>query len=193
MNEGKIIHFLQQDQQEKAFRRLYKYYPKVEKHILVNSGSKEEALDIFQDALVILYQKVQEMSADSPIKIDGFLINTCKLLWNNELRKKKVRKGDDSGLGNLEFEDEITEKIEQEEKIKIIENVIQKLGEKCKKILELFYFKSFSMESIAKKVGFKTVKSAKVQKYKCMQHARKLALELSNSPADQVGQNPELS
>ena len=186
MNEGKIIHFLQQDKQDKAFRRLYKYYPKVEKHILVNSGSKEEALDIFQDALVILYQKVQDMSPDSPIKIDGFLINTCKLLWSNELRKKKVRSGDDSGLGRLEFEDEIAEQIEKEEKIKIIEDVIKSLGAKCKKILELFYFKSFSMESIAKKVGFKTVKSAKVQKYKCMENARKLALEMSN-------QNPELS
>ena len=186
MNEGKIIHFLQQDMQEKGFRRLYKYFPKVEKHIVVNSGSKEEALDIFQDALVILYQKVQDMSPDSPIKIDGFLINTCKLLWSNELRKKKVRTGDDSGLGRLEYEDDIAEQIEKEEKFKMVEDVIKKLGAKCRKILELFYFKSFSMESIAKKVGFKTVKSAKVQKYKCMENARKMALEMSN-------QNPELT
>ena len=190
MNESKIIHFLQHDQQEKAFRRLYKYFPKVEKHILVNSGSKEEALDIFQDALVILYQKVQDMPVDSPVKIDGFLINTCKLLWNNELRKKKVRTGDDSGLGRLEYEDDIAAQIEKEEKIQLIEEVIRKLGEKCRKILEMFYFKSLSMENIAKKVGFKTVKSAKVQKYKCMENARSLALNLSELGNQQ---NTELS
>ncbi|MBD3637793.1 MAG: sigma-70 family RNA polymerase sigma factor [Crocinitomicaceae bacterium] len=193
MNESKIIHFLQHDKQDKAFRRLYKYYPKVEKHILINSGSKEEALDIFQDALVILYQKVQNMSADSPIKIDGFLINTCKLLWSNELRKKKVRTGDDSGLGRLEFKDEIEEQMEKEEKFKIIEDVLQKLGEKCKKILEMFYFKSFSMENIAKKIGYKTVKSAKVQKYKCMESARQMALEMSHLSASQAGSNTEMS
>jgi RNA polymerase sigma factor (sigma-70 family) len=181
MKEGKIIHFLQQDRQDKAFRRLYKYYPKVEKYILVNSGSKEEALDIFQDALVILYQKVQKMSPDSDVKIDGFLINTCKLLWSNELRKKKVRRGDDSGLASLEFEDEITDQIEKEEKIKIVEEAIKKLGDKCRKILEMFYFKSFSMDNIAKKIGYKSVKSAKVQKYKCMESARKMALEMSKT------------
>ncbi|UKN00723.1 sigma-70 family RNA polymerase sigma factor [Paracrocinitomix mangrovi] len=181
MNESKIIEFLRKDQQERAFRRLYKYYPKVEKHIVVNSGSKEEALDIFQDALVILYKKVQELDASSPIKIDGFLINTCKLLWSNELRKKKVRKGDETGLGNLEFEDEINHQIEKEEKFQVMEEVLKKMGEKCKSILEMFYFKSLSMENIAKKIGYKTVKSAKVQKYKCMETARQLAIELSNT------------
>ena len=193
MNENKIIQFLQQDKQEKAFRRLYKYYPKVEKHILINSGSKEEALDIFQDALVVLYQKVQTLNATSPIKIDGFLINTCKLLWSNELRKKKVRRGDDSGLGNLEFEDQINEQIEKEAKFQIVEKVIKDLGKKCREILEMFYFKSFSMDRIAKKFGYKTVKSAKVQKYKCMENARKMALEMSNLSAPQADANTPLS
>ena len=126
MNEGKIINYLQQDQQEKAFRRLYKYFPKFEKHILINSGSKEEALDIFQDALIILYQKVQTLDANSPIKIDGFLVNTCKLLWSNELRKKKVRSGSDAGLANLEFTDEIQEQLEKEEKFQEKRTVIMR-------------------------------------------------------------------
>ncbi len=184
MNEHKIIDYLKSDRQEKAFSRLYKFYPKVEKHILINSGSKEEALDIFQDALVILYRKATSEkdfgTSKSPVNIDGFLINTCKLLWSNELRKKKVRSGDDSGLGGLEFQDEIEEKIEKENKFKQLESIIKGLGKKCRSILELFYYKSYSMENIAKKFGYKTVKSAKVQKYKCMEHARKLALELSN-------------
>lgn len=180
MNESKIINYLKSDRQEKAFSRLYKYFPKVEKHILINSGSKEEALDIFQDALIILYRKVQDLKEDSPIKIDGFLINTCKLLWSNELRKKKVRNGDDTGIESLESQDEIEEKIEKENKFKLLENVIKNLGSKCRSILEMFYYKSYSMESIAKKFGYKTVKSAKVQKYKCMESARKLALEITN-------------
>lgn len=180
MKEGKIIHYLQDGRQEKAFARLYKYFPKVEKHILINSGSKEEALDIFQDALVLLYQKVNagEMSAD--VKIDGFLINSCRLLWSNELRKKKVRNGDDSSLGGLKSEADDKDHFEQEEKFNIIDNALKKLGNKCRKLLELFYYKSLSMDEIAKEFGYKTVKSAKVQKYKCMESARKLALELQN-------------
>ena len=180
MNENKIINYLQVGKQDKAFARLYKYYPKVEKHILVNSGSKEEALDIFQDALVLLYQKVNAGELQEEVKIDGFLINSCKLLWSNELRKKKVRKGDDSGLGGLKDEDELAELEEKENKFGIVDEALKKLGNKCKKILELFYYKSLSMDKIAKEFGYKTVKSAKVQKYKCMESARKLALEIQN-------------
>jgi RNA polymerase sigma factor (sigma-70 family) len=180
MNENKIINYLQDGKQEKAFARLYKYFPKVEKHILINSGSKEEALDIFQDALVLLYQKVNAGEMKPEVKIDGFLVNSCRLLWSNELRKKKVRNGDDSGLGNLQDEDDLDEIDEKESKFKIVDEALQQLGVKCKKILELFYYKSLSMDKIAKEFGYKSVKSAKVQKYKCMESARKLALQLQN-------------
>lgn len=193
MNEGKIINYLRQDQQEKAFRRLYKYFPKVEKHILINSGSKEEALDIFQDALIILYQKVQTLDENSPIKIDGFLVNTCKLLWSNELRKKKVRTGNETGLATLEFSDDIQEQIEKEEKYQAVENIIKQLGAKCKSILLMFYYKKVSMDAIAKKFGYKSVKSAKAQKYKCMENARKLALEMSNPSQSSIEPKNDLS
>ncbi len=185
MNNTKIIIQLQGGNQERAFTRLYKYFPKVEKHILINSGSKEEALDIFQDGLIILYKKVQDLPIDSPVKVDGFLINTCKLLWSNELRKKKVRKntGED-GLSEVasnqftdEHQDEIELLIEKEAKFKTIDQVLIKLGQKCKNMLEAFYYKNFSMDKIAKKFGYKTVQSAKTKKYKCMEHARALAKE----------------
>ncbi|MBK6527719.1 MAG: sigma-70 family RNA polymerase sigma factor [Crocinitomicaceae bacterium] len=127
--------------------------------------------------LIILYRKISDGKPENTFSCDGYLISTCKLLWSNELRKKKVRIGDETGLNNLLFEDEIQQKIEQENKFKTIEKVLLKLGEKCRTILEQFYFKSLSMESIARQFGFKTVESAKVQKYKCIETARKFALE----------------
>jgi RNA polymerase sigma factor (sigma-70 family) len=181
MNENKIINYLQDGKQEKAFARLYKYFPKVEKHILINSGSKEEALDIFQDALVLLYQKVNAGEMKPEVKIDGFLVNSCRLLWSNELRKKKVRSGNDSSLGGLKAAEDDKDHFEEEEKFNSIDSALKNLGNKCRKILELFYYKSLSMDDIAKEFGYKTVKSAKVQKYKCMESARKLALELQNA------------
>ena len=132
MNESKIIHLIQNGKAEKAFAKLYRYYPKVEKYVCINSGSKDEALDIFQDALIILYRKIIELNESANFSIDGFLINTCKLLWSNELRKKRVRTGDETGLDKLLFEDEIQQHIEKENKFKTIENVLQQLGEKCK-------------------------------------------------------------
>lgn len=182
MNQAKIIAQLQGGDQERAFARLYKFFPKIERHIKMNSGSKEEALDIFQEALIVLYKKVQTLSKDSPINMDGFLVNTCKLLWSNELRKKKVRKnsGEDD-LKQLEYADEIAEHIEKERKISVIENVLNQLGQKCKDMLHAFYYKRLSMDKIARRFGYKTVQSAKTKKYKCMEHARKLAITANES------------
>lgn len=182
MNNSKIIQQLQNGQQEKAFARLYSYFPKIETYIRNNSGSKDEALDTFQDALIILFKKVQTLESNSAIQVDGFLVNTCKLLWSNELRKKKVRQNSgDAPLEYLAYQDEIQSQIEKEEKHLRVDQIIQNLGDKCKDILEAFYYKGFSMEKIADLFGFKTVQSAKVQKYKCMETARNLALDESNS------------
>ena len=181
MNSSKIIQLLQEGKEDKAFSKLYKLFPQVRQYIKINSGSKTEAEDIFQEALVILFNKVAELPANTDVKPEGFLINTCKLLWSNELRKKKVRqKSGEEGLNSLVYRDDIEDQLEKEVKLNTITEIFQKLEEKCKTILELFYYKNFSMEQIAKRFGYKAVQSAKAKKYKCMEHVRKLAAQ-SNS------------
>lgn len=175
MDNTKITNWLRNGKQEKAFTKLYKLFPKVEKYILQNSGSKEEALDIFQEGLILLYQK---SITDSVVVVEGFLIKSCKYLWQNELRKKKVRLGDSEKSETLIQDDsELELLIEKENKLNQIEEIVKQISEKCQQIFELFYFKSMSMTQIAKRIGYKSVQSAKVQKYKCMEQARNLALK----------------
>ncbi len=182
MNTDRIIQELRSGKEEKAFTRLYKLYPKVEKYIQINSGSKGEAQDVFQEALVILFNKVESIKGNAAINIEGFLFNTCKLLWNNELRKKKVRqKSGEGDLNNLAYRDEIEIQLEKEVKLNAITEIFQKLEKKCKTILELFYYQNFSMEQIAKRFGYKAVQSAKAKKYKCMEHARKMAMQMDSN------------
>jgi len=174
MNTSKILGWLKEGEVNKAFTKLYQLFPKAEKYVLQNSGSKAEALDIFQEALIILHQK---HSVDQAVNIEGFVMNTCRFLWQNELRKKKVRHGSEEGLENIESFDESEFILEQEEKFKTLEKVLLQVSVKCREIFKLFYHQSLSMAVIAKKIGFKSVESAKVQKYKCMEHARNLALQ----------------
>ena len=176
MNDKKISEWFNSGQVNKAFTRLYSQYPKVEKYILQNSGSKDEALDIFQEGLILLYRKYQE---DQSISYEGFLINSCKFLWKNELRKKKVRQGDDSKNEFLTDDNELSELLEKEQKFRQIEDILQQISKKCRTIFTLFYYKSMNMTQVAKAIGFKSVQSAKVQKYKCMVHARNLAMNQS--------------
>jgi len=178
MNESKIAEWLKTGKENKAFTKLYTLYPNVEKYILSNSGSKPEALDIFQEGLVLLYQKSQSEYNVSP---EGFLVNSCKFLWKNELRKKKVRSGDSLKNDYLINEKEITDLLEKEEKFQQIEDILKQISKKCRDIFNLFYYKSLSMTEVTKRIGFKSVQSAKVQKYKCMEHARNLAMNQSST------------
>ena len=173
MNDKKINSYFKSGHVEKAFSRLYTLFPKVEKYILQNSGSKSEALDIFQDGLVLLHQKA---ILKTPVDYEGFLVQSCKYLWQNELRKKKVRFGDESALNQLVNNDDLNELIEREQKFTQIEQVLKMISEKCRTIFNLFYYKQLSMAEVAKAIGFKSVQSTKVQKYKCMEHARNLVL-----------------
>ena len=174
MDNTKITDWLRNGKQERAFSKLYKLFPKVEKYILQNSGSKAEALDVFQEGLIILYQKSK---TDATIVADGFLIKSCKFLWHNELRKKKVRIGDSTKSETLIQDDsELELLIEKENKLIQVEEIVKQISKKCREIFELFYFKSMSMTEIAKRIGYKSVQSAKVQKYKCMEQARNLAI-----------------
>ncbi|MGV6860767.1 MAG: RNA polymerase sigma factor [Putridiphycobacter sp.] len=174
MNNNKITNLLVQEKHEKAFSRLYKNFPKVEAYVQQNSGSKAEALDIFQEGLILLYKKVK---TEPTIQAEGFLIKSCKYLWQNELRKKKVRRGDSEKLEVfIQSDNELEILIEKETKLIQVEKIVSQISKKCREIFEMFYFKSMRMTEIAKKIGYKSVQSAKVQKYKCMEHARNLAL-----------------
>lgn len=55
-----------------------------------------------------------------------------------------------------------------------------KLGQKCKELLELFYFKKLSMKDISKKLGFASEKVAKNQKYRCIEKAKENLKNLSH-------------
>ncbi len=177
MNQDKLKGLISEGKVDKAFAHLYRFYPKVERHIRRNSGSREEALDVFQDALIIFYRKISTVSRDEKMSVEGFLHTTCKLLWSNELRKKGVRKRDSDGLFLVADGDEIDVLIQKERKIALIEGVLNGLGEKCRQILEMFYYRKQSMETIAAQFGFGTVASAKVQKYKCLESARNATME----------------
>ncbi len=174
MKNEKIIELLTSGKQEKAFSYLYNSFPKVRKHIVTNSGTKEDALDIFQEGLIILYRKVNIQNIENP---EAFLIKSCHFLWNNQIRKNKNKLATTSETIDLEAIDDLTEIIEKENKLKQLEHIVLSLGEKCKSIFELFYYQTLDMKSIAIKLGYKNVQTAKVQKYKCMERARNLALK----------------
>ena len=173
MDDNKIIELLKQGKQNKAFLKLYKNYPQVEKLILSKGGSKEDAKDVFQDALIIFYDKVMYTEFKLTSAIGTYLYSVCRFVWKDELQKRKGKLTTDVAFEfTSEEESEFQAAIEKEEKLKKLEQVLTQIGEKCIQLLKLFYFDGLKMKEIASKIGLKSEKIAKNQKYKCLERAK---------------------
>jgi RNA polymerase sigma factor (sigma-70 family) len=146
---------------EKALDYLYKkYYRMMVNLVMKNSGSEQEAKDVYQDALVVFWQKVSSGNLVLTSKISTYIYSVCLNLWRKELDRK-------SRLVNEEKDG--TEYIEDDkaERIKIVQECVDELGDGCKKILQYYYFDGMSMSEIAEKLGYANTDTAKTKKYKC--------------------------
>jgi RNA polymerase sigma factor (sigma-70 family) len=154
---------------EKVIEHLYKkYYKMMVNHILKNNGSEDEAKDIYQESLIVFWQKVSSGNLKLTSKISTYIYSICQNLWRKELdRKSKM-------LNSEERDIALEENYENYEKIKIIRECLNELGETCKKILTLYYFEELSMNDIAEQMGLANADTAKTRKYKCKQELDKL-------------------
>lgn len=180
MNDEQIIIQLRGNKRDKALVKLYRYFPKVEKLILSKGGSKADAQDIFQESLIIFCEKVEDDGFELTSSANTYIYGICRLLWRNELRKRKNQKWSEIQTElNDDAEQELEAKLLQDSRINLIESVLNDLGKRCLELLKLFYYQALSMKDIVKKLDFSSEKIAKNQKYKCMERARKKVQELS--------------
>lgn len=170
MHDQQIIELIKNKRHTKAFAKLYRYFPAVKKLITSKGGSKDDALDIYQDALVILCRKIEEGNFVLTASLNTYLYSVCRFLWNDEL-KRRGRKPETAIHENFDAE-EVNLSAETENKFQLAEKVMMQLGEKCLKLLNMFYIEDMSMKVIAKKLGFDSENVAKNQKYKCLERAK---------------------
>ena len=148
---------------ETALDYLYKkYYRMMTNLVMKNSGTEEEAKDIYQEALVVFWRKAASGNLVLTSKISTFIYSICLNLWRKELERKSRYSSEEKD--GVEFMDD-----EQGEKAKIIHACINELGDTCRKILNYHYFDGLSMQDIAEKLGYANTDTAKTKKYKCKQ------------------------
>lgn len=146
---------------ESALDFLYKkYYRMMTKLVISNSGTEDEARDVYQDALIVFWEKAKSGKLVMTSKISTFIYSICLNLWRKELERK-------SRLSNEEKDDVEYQEMEREERDKIIRDCINELGDTCRRILMYYYFDGLSMNDIAEKLGYANTDTAKTKKYKC--------------------------
>lgn len=178
MNDQEMIAAIRMGQHEKPIRQLYKEFPKIKKLLASSGCNTVVAKEIFNDSLVLLMEKVNDPQFRLTSQLTTYLYGINRFLVKNELRRQSKQ--------NLELEwsdtlilseSDLNYDFEKEEKLKVIESVLDRITDRCKQILALFYFQQKSMQEIADRLEFSSVNSAKTQKYKCIERASKLAQE----------------
>jgi RNA polymerase sigma factor (sigma-70 family) len=161
---------------EAALAYLYKrYFPMVLHFLQNNNGTEEEAKDIYQEAVIIFYEKVKANSLELSCQIKTYLYSVCRRLWLKKLAEKN-RRGtklkDEEFFLELPAEDGVGE--EKEVRFEVMAESLLLLGEPCKSLLEDFYLNDLSMLQITEKFGYINADTAKNQKYKCLLRLKKL-------------------
>ncbi|MFT7613846.1 MAG: RNA polymerase sigma factor (sigma-70 family) [Parvicellaceae bacterium] len=172
MTDQQIIELVEARKEGKALVKLYRYQSQVVAMIKSRGGSKEDAMDVFQEALIVFCKKVWDGDFKLTAKLDTYLYSVSYYIWKNKAEKesKWIMVEGEANPTQIDGMDEV---IEKEAKIKRVEAVLQNLGDPCFKLLQAFYYKGLSMKELASKFGYKSLNVAKTQKYKCIERARK--------------------
>lgn len=179
MTDQEIIAQIRIGKREQAIKVLYAEFPKIKSNIIYSGGDAEIAREIFHDSLILLIEKVSNPQFELTSKLSTYLFGINRFLWKNELRRRNKNPELEWKDTLILSADDLGYNEEKEEKIKLLEKVLNQITERCKKILELFYFKKEDMNAIAKQLDFSSVNSAKTQKYKCMERAIELARQMN--------------
>ncbi len=176
-SEEHILQLLQKGD-EKVLKQVYRrYYQMVVNLVLNNGGSLQEGKDIYQETVIIFYEKVQEVDFELNCRIKTFLYSVSRRLWLKQLQRKNRFTSDIRDTE--EYQEVAWEEIGQkEDQFNALHSALEALGEPCRSILKDFYMMNQSMEEITEKFGYTNTDNAKNQKYKCLKRLKKIFFEV---------------
>jgi len=152
---------------EELFTTLYqKVFPTVARYVAKMGGSFDQAKDIFQDALLIYYEKAISNNITLQSSEKAYIAGIAKHLWLKTYRDE---------AGNIPFDavsiDQPEEEQHQYASNKLM-HYLETAGQKCMEILKAFYYDKLPVKQITEAFGYSGPHSATVQKYKCLEKVR---------------------
>lgn len=143
------------------------YYQMIKSFISKNQGSEEDARDIYQDALLVIYQKSIRENLSLSCSFNTYLYSVCRLLWLKKLDNKKQQIEVPVDRDEMiELDSSIYEWSEKNERYSLYKEHFNKLSFSCQKVLELF-LAGVPLKEIANILGFKSELYAKKRKHQC--------------------------
>ena len=175
LNEQALLKGLAQND-SKAVETLYKsHFTMIQHFVENNNGSFDDARDVFQEAMIALYEKVQLDSFVLTCQIKTYLFSICKHLWLKRLQQMgKYRSPLSENEESISIEMDMGQIEKKDAAFAIMDRALNSLGEPCKSLLEGYYLNKKGMQELASQFGYTNADNAKNQKYKCLMRLKKL-------------------
>jgi DNA-directed RNA polymerase specialized sigma24 family protein len=149
------------------------YSDRIKNYILTKGGTIDDAKDIFQDALIIIYNKSLQPDFELTSQFYTYLFGICNNLWQRKKQKKSnntVTIPDDNGyISGQSIEKDIL----RQERFNLYERNLQKMGVFCKELLVAF-FRGESMTKLTEMFDLKNEHTTRNRKYRCQKKLEKL-------------------
>ena len=159
-----------------AIERIYREnYNMVHSLVIQNTGSADDAADIFQEAMIVLYEKSRLSGFELKCQLKTFIYSVSRRIWLKKLQSANKINGTLDETEELVFvEDDIEFHEKRHTEFQIMEHSMSKVGEPCRSLLEAYYIHKKPMQQIANEFGYTNADNAKTQKYKCLVRLKKL-------------------
>ena len=174
INERALLHGLATND-KRAVETIYREnYNMIQALVVNNNGSYEDAKDIFQEALIVLFEKVKSGNFELNCQIKTFVFSVSKRLWLKRLLLQNRFQVSEGNEEIVSVDEELEEHERRNNEFVMMERAMSGLGEPCKSLLESFYLQKKNMQDIALEFGYTNSENAKNQKYKCLVRLKKL-------------------
>ena len=162
---------------EAFFMALYKKaFSPVAHYVARMGGSLEEAQDIFQDTLLIYYEKVTLAQAETIVNEKAYLLGIAKKIWLQRYRVSSMNQP----LNDFDIEVVADEQLASDKILSYLETA----GKKCMELLKAYYYDRLSVGHVVTLFGYSSTHSATVAKYKCLEKIRETVKQNSLNYAD---------
>ncbi len=163
-----------------TLKKLYAlHFPTVKQYVQRNSGTLDDARDVFQDAITVLWLKAKDGTLQQNTEPGAFLFRVSKNKWLDRVRSAAQRTMTVVPVEHTGATDDV-EAVDLEERIQRLKQVYERMDENCRNVLGRFYFQREDMATIAEAMGV-TEESIRTIKYRCMMKLRAFRKQIAGA------------
>lgn len=165
---------------EETLKALYRsHFEPLSNYITFNSGSRQDAEDVFQEVMVNFIELVQKGRFRGESSVKTFLFSMNRNTWLNELKRRgrQLAREEKYDMAQDKSGPDTAQLIGEREEKNAIAALVASLGETCRKILVLFYYENMSMREILENTDYENEQVVRNKKYKCLKQLEQMLNE----------------